>query len=100
MSQLQRAMQGFQSEFKRRADRVKRSAYLVELNFSPVESSKFTVTASWKNKDGQFESFSKLYTPEAVFSYSGPRGTRLAKKACRVVDEFTREVLAKRGVFS
>jgi len=98
MSQLQRAMQGFQGELRRRAERIRRGAYLLRVDFSPVESGSFEVTAVWKRQDGTEEKYIKIYTPEIVLASNGPSGVRLRKRACRTVDELIRDILTQRGV--
>jgi len=98
MSYLQRAMQGFQQDLRKRQERIKRGAYLTSVVFSPVSVSCFDVTAHWIDKVEGPMSYTKHYTPETVLSSQGVQGFRLKKKTCRFVDEFIREVLATRGV--
>jgi hypothetical protein len=93
MSQVQRGMQELRRALVKRTQRIQRGCCTQDVTFGPADSTSFTVTVNWGTG-----TLAKVFLASEVFTYSGPRGVRLKRGACRYADEIVSDVLKLRGV--
>lgn len=97
MTVVQQGMQALLVALKEREPRIKRGAYLSALRFSSLSpDNSFSVTGYWILKGGG--EYTKTFSPENVFSYSGTAGVRIYRTPCRFADDVIREILTARGI--
>lgn len=94
-------MKTFYNGLKARAPRIKREAYLKELEFSPLTQDQFSITARWGSSrdivDKKSGEYTKTYNRDTVF-VGGRLNVRYKKTLCLFADDLIREILRKRGV--
>ena len=86
-------MLAFRKRLEYFTPRIKRVAYLTELEFVPTKGGEFTVIARWKTQEGTGE-HQKHFTREFVFgAMLMSAHPRPVKKVCRYRDDIIREIL-------
>lgn len=90
MASLLEQLQYLQRQLKHRAPRIKKSAYLTDLSFSPVNRDGFTVTATWGNTSNSGDN-----SGSTQFTF---KGAVLKKSVCLTTETMIKDILRKRGV--
>lgn len=93
MSQIQRGLQALRIALNERLPRIRRGCCTQNVLVGPISASSFSVRVDWDTG-----SFTQVFFASEIFSYNGPKGTRLKKTACRYADDIINGVLKARGV--
>jgi hypothetical protein len=95
MPSLTKELQHLRAQLKERSPRIVQSAYLLDLEFSPVSEGRFTVKATWEKPT--WGRMTIIYD-RRVFARLDTTGVLLKKSVCKMTEDIIKDILRERGI--